>query len=99
MKAATTTRRMSVGRCRPRRSCRSPAAKSMDSPGRTGKRTPDSMRTMSIVPHRTHGPMATRRVSGFLNHSITVCSIDGSDALTSVDQVTIGPFSAGNVSP
>ena len=24
---------------------------------------------------------------------------DGSDAVTSVDQVTIGPFSAGNVSP
>lgn len=96
---ATTTRRMSVGRCRPRRSWSRPAVNNRDSPGSTGNRTPDSMRTMSIVPHSTHGPMATRSVSGFLNHSITVCSIDGSDAVTSVDQVTIGPFSAGNVSP
>ncbi len=43
--------------------------------------------------------MATRSVSGFLNHSITVSSIDGSDAAASVDQVTIRPFSAGNMSP
>ena len=88
-----------VGRCRPRRSCSRPAVNSRDSPGSTGKSTPDSMRTMSIVPDRTHGPIATSRDSGFLNHSITVLSIDGSDAATNVDQVTIGSFSAGNMSP
>ena len=54
---------------------------------------------MSIVPHRTHGPIATRSVSGFLNHSITVSSIDGSDASASVDHVTIRPFFCRGICP
>lgn len=59
--AATTHTVTTCHSSRPTEACTIAAVTSSESPGRKGKSTPDSMKTMTPMPMRTHGPRAVRR--------------------------------------